>query len=154
MFEKILIPKNRIGILRGIKNEIEKETQTKIDIDEDVSINGEAINLLTAMNIVKAIGRGFPFEDAMELLDEDVTLCIISLPHNRKALIRVKSRIIGAKGKAKRNIERLTNTKLSIYGKTVSIIGEYENAEKARVAVEKLITGSSHKNVYMFLVGK
>lgn len=150
MREEILIPEKRISVLKKMKEDIEEGTKTKIYINDAVIIEGETLNLLTAGNIVKAIGRGFSTE-AFDLLDENCTLCIISLPHNRKALIRIKARIIGKDGRVKKNIERLTNTKISIYGKTVSVIGNYEDVDKARVAIGKLIGGSTHKNVYRFL---
>jgi ribosomal RNA assembly protein len=75
----------------------------------------------------------------------------ISLPDDRKRLKRVTSRLIGTRGKARRNLERLTQTHISVFGKTVSIIGKYEDAERAGHAIEKLIDGFSHRSVYEFL---
>lgn len=155
--EKIIkIPKSRIAVLIGekgfTKRKIQDCTKTKIIVsDEEISIDGEGINIMDAENIVKAIGRGFSPENAFELLEENKTMLQIPLPEDRKILKRIKSRLIGTGGKARRNIERLTNTHVSIFGKTVSIIGDYENAECAFQAIEKLIKGYSHKSVYSFL---
>jgi ribosomal RNA assembly protein len=158
MIELIRIPKERIKILaadRGkIKKEIEKITKTRIQINEGVDIKGEAIDVMTATNIVKAIGRGFDPDIAFELIDEEKTLYIITLEETDKTMKRIKSRLIGTGGRARKNIERLTNTNVCIYGKTVSIIGNYENVEKARAALEKLISGSMHKTVYKYLERK
>ncbi len=155
MMDIVRVPKERLPVIIGkhgkTKAVIEKLTSTKISVKEDVGIEGEALNVLNATGIIKAIGRGFSPEDAAGLLDENKTLYIISLDEKRNVLIRLKSRLIGTRGKAKRNLECLTGTKISVYGKTVSIIGEYEKVDTARLAIEKLIKGSPHGNVYKFL---
>jgi len=155
MIELLKIPQERIKVLNEnhgkIKKEIEKLTNTKIQITEGVDISGEAIDVMTAANIVKAIGRGFDPDIAFDLVDEEKTLHIITLQETEKSVKRIKSRIIGTGGRARKNIEGLTKTKLSIYGKTVSIIGTYDNVEKARIAIEKLISGSMHRTVYKHL---
>ena len=38
-----------------------------------------------------------------------------------------------------------------VYGKTIGIIGECENSVIARRAVDSLLTGSTHANVYKWL---
>ncbi len=155
MISKILIPEKRVAVLIGrngrVKKDVEKATNVKIKIDGEITISGDAVDLMTAENVIKAIGRGFSPENAAKLLDENNTLCIIPLPDNRKELIRVRARLIGTRGKARRNIETLTGTSISVYGKTVSAIGSYENIEKAKEAIEKLIAGSPHRNVYKSL---
>ena len=152
MIKELSIPKGRIPVLIGKNGEtkrlIESATKTKIKITGFVSINGDAIGIVSAENIVKAVGRGFSPENAMQLLDEEKTLHIINLPAAKAPLRRIKSRLIGTPGRARRNIERFTHTSISVYGKTVSIIGSYEGVEKAGVAIEKLIAGARHKSVY------
>ena len=49
-------------------------------------------------------------------------------------------------------IEDATNTQICVYGKTVSIVGPWEGAEKARQAVEDLLEGRSHGYVYRKLM--
>ncbi len=155
MIKVVKIPEKRIGVLIGkrgkVKKEIEELTNTKIDIDKDVRIEGDALDVINAENVIKAIGRGFSPEKAFELLDEENTLVIIELPKNEKAIKRISSRIIGSKGRCRKKIETITKTYISVYGKTVSIIGRYDNVDIARIAIEKLISGSGHKNVYDFL---
>ncbi|MBI2578562.1 MAG: RNA-processing protein [Candidatus Aenigmarchaeota archaeon] len=152
MLRVVKIPKERLAVLIGkgglVKKEIENLAEVKISVNEDVEIEGDALRVMNAENIVKAIGRGFSPERSMYLLDEEYTLDMIPLPKNEKALKRVRSRIIGTRGKARKNIEIMTKTFISVYGRTVSIIGRYEDAEKARGAVERLIIGHSHKSVY------
>jgi ribosomal RNA assembly protein len=155
MIKKIKIPEERIPVLIGhageIKKGIEKCTKTKISVNEEVLIEGDAIDVLMTENIIKAVGRGFSPEIAMKLADEEKYLLVIPLPKDRKELKRLKSRLIGTKGKCRKNIELLTKTNLSVYGKTVSIIGRYDDVEKARMAIKKLISGMTHKSVYKFL---
>ena len=152
MITTIKIPEKRMPVLIGrhgeTKRKIEAATQTKISLSDEISIKGEALNRLDAENVIKAIGRGFAPEKSMELLEEDKILYIIQLPEKSEL---IKSRIIGTNGKARRNLERLTKTHVSVYGKTVSVIGSYENADMAKNAIERFISGSSHKNIYRFL---
>ena len=152
MIKELSIPRRRIPVVIGGKGEtkrlIERETHTKLVVGEFVTITGELVDIMLAENIVRAIGRGFSPENALELLDEEKTLYIIQLPDNKASLKRIKARVIGTGGKARRNIERLTHTKISVYGKTVSIIGGYNDVEKAKSAIEKLVTGARHGTVY------
>jgi len=147
----IKIPEKRLPILLKEKSEIENLTHTKIDIGNEIIVSGKALDTITAENIVKAIARGFSSEDALMLLDEVFTLCIIPLPGHEKNMERIKSRIIGSDGSTKKRLEEMTNTKISVYGKTVSVIGSNNNVFLCRLAIEKFITGSSHKYVYKFL---
>jgi len=161
--EEIKIPKERIAILIGkkgkTKKEIEDKTQTKITVSSkegDVSIKGEdSLNIYKAAHIIKSIGRGFNPDIATNLLNKDFCLEIINIKDfsgkSKKDLLRLKSRIIGTKGKARRIIEHSTDCEISIYGKTVCIIGEVEKAILAREAIEKLLAGSPHSNVYKWL---
>ena len=64
------------------------------------------------------------------------------------SLERIRGRVIGLKGKSRRVIEELTSCQLSVYGRTVAIIGEAGEVQLASDAVRSLATGSQHKNVY------
>ena len=68
-----------------------------------------------------------------------------------KKLVRIKARLIGTKGKARRLIERMTNTHIVVYGKTVALIGKTDDVFIVKQAVEKLLGGSPHGNVYKFI---
>ena len=151
MINKIRIPKKRIHVLLEKKKEIEEATKIRISLNDEITIEGDSIGIMDANNIIKAVGRGFLVDVALELTDEKKNLYIISLPDDRKKLKRIKSRIIGTGGRSKRKIEKMTFTHISVYGKTTSIIGDYENVDIARRSIEKLIRGSPHSNVYMFI---
>jgi len=159
MIARIKIPESRIAILIGrrgsIKLRIQRELDVRLTISSEIIIEGDdALNVMAAENIVKAIGRGFAPHKAFKLIDENIALYVLPLPKDEKALKRAKSRVIGEGGRAKANLERLSKTNISVYGKTVSIIGEYDAVDAAREAVEKLLGGFSHASIYAFLEKK
>ncbi len=66
----------------------------------------------------------------------------------------MKGRIIGKGGKTRRIIEELTDAEISVYGHTVSIIGNFNQTNVAGEAILMLIKGSQHSTVYRFLQKK
>lgn len=156
------IPKDRIAVLIGkegfVKQELESQTGINIDVDSkegDVKLKGEnSLNLYALKEVVLAVGRGFNPDIAQLLLKQDYVLDIIPLldyVKNKGHLDRIKGRVIGAKGKSRSTIESLTDTFISVYGKTIAIIGRSENVISAKKAIESLLQGSPHSNVYRFL---
>ena len=157
------IPKERIAILIGkegeVKKQIEEATKTKIDVDSkegDVTISGtDGLQLYDAREVVRAIGRGFNPEVGLELLNVDIALEVIDIRDfagkNTTTLVRLKGRVIGKEGKSRRVLEDLTETNISVYGKTVGVIGQVETLFLARRAIEMLLKGSTHANVYKWL---
>lgn len=151
--EEVAIPEERKPVLIGrngkTKKEIESLTKTSITISDGILIKGELENVLRAKNIVEAVGRGFSPKRALRLLDEDCQLEIIPLGGETKnTRKRLFGRVIGKKGATRRIIERSTGCFLSVYGKTVSIIGTAREIDLARSAVEDLIEGRQHGYVY------
>ncbi|HSA76637.1 MAG TPA: KH domain-containing protein, partial [Nitrosarchaeum sp.] len=61
---------------------------------------------------------------------------------------RIKGRIIGEGGKARKNMENLTGTHISVYGKTVSIIGDTSKLKLVVDAISSISNGSIHGAVY------
>ena len=51
-------------------------------------------------------------------------------------------------------VENLTGAYISVYGKTVGIIGEVNDVYLAHQAVSMLLQGSMHRTVYKFLEKK
>ena len=161
--EELRINKDRIPILIGkngsVKKNIEEKTDTKIKIDSkegDVIISGEeSFNTYVSKLIVLAISRGFNPEIAITLFNENTSLEIINIQDfcgkSKAKEIRIKARIIGTQGKSRYLLEQLTNTDIRVYGKTVSVIGKIENTTMARRALEMLLKGSKHGNVYQWL---
>ena len=163
---ELKIPKDRVAVLIGVKgkvkNEIEAATKTKLQIDSkegDVAVSGEdALGLFTAREVVEAIGRGFNPDFAKLLLKQDYILEILNAQDfagkSKSSVDRLKGRVIGKEGKARTTIEDLTETNISVYGKTIAIIGLPENASLARKAIELLLQGSMHSSVYRMLERK
>ena len=159
--EQLKIPKERIPMLVGIKGatkrKIQKLTNTTLKINSengDVFIEGESIDIFNCLNVVKAIGRGFNPDIALKLLNEDYTLEIIPVEEfsrNKKGLIRIRSRLIGTEGKARDTLEKMTDTNIVVYGKTVGIIGKIEDVMVARQGIINLLHGSKHGNVYSYI---
>jgi ribosomal RNA assembly protein len=160
---ELKVPKNRVAVIIGregsVKKDLEESTKTKLNIDSkegDVFVSGEdALGLYTAREIIKAIGRGFNPEIAKLLLKQDYVFEVIDLREfvgkSKDAMLRLKGRVIGKEGKSRRLIEELTDCSISVFGKTIGIIGLPEPAANARQAVESLLRGSTHANVYKWL---
>jgi ribosomal RNA assembly protein len=64
---------------------------------------------------------------------------------------RLKGRIIGRKGKARTLIEDYTDTSISVYGKTIAVIGFCDNVAVCKRALESLLQGSPHSSVFKWL---
>ena len=162
----VKIPKARIGVLIGkkgrVKREIERLTQTKLEVNSEggqvkITLREDAIDplgLLKAKAIVQAIGRGFNPEKAMRLIEDDTVMEIINIEDfasTKNSLIRLKGRIIGENGRARRIIEEATGADISIYGHTVAIIGTVDEVYAAKQAILMLLKGAQHGTVYKFL---
>jgi len=157
MKDFIRIPQKRMGILkkdRKLKDRIEEFTNTKIELNDEVSIEGESLNVFQAKNVIKAFGRGFDLDDCFYLLEDEYGLEIINLSEFTKSKERLKvlkGRIIGTGGKTKKYIEKYADVKTSIFGKTVGIIGKWDKISIAREAIMKLIQGCTHQTLYRWL---
>ncbi len=162
-FYEVKIPKERIAVVIGTKGEtrrkIEKKLEVMLEIDSqdgDVGIQGEdSLQCIQALNIIKAIGRGFAPKTALLLLKDEYAFELIDITDyvssKKNHQQRIKARVIGSDGKARKHLERATNTKMVIFGKTVGIIGKHEDVQLARRAVEGLLSGNQHKTVYMWI---
>jgi ribosomal RNA assembly protein len=161
-FEQVVrIPVERVGVVIGkegaAKRHLEGELGVKLAVDSREGLvtvrseDAEKGDPFAATRVVEAIGRGFSPQRALRLLDEGTTLEVIDLrDYGRSAnsLERIRGRVIGLKGKSRRVIEELTRCHLSVYGRTVSIIGEASEVQLASEAVKSLATGSQHRTVY------
>ena len=162
MQDQLKVPKDRLAVIIGekgkIKRSIESATDTTISInskDAEVTIDSnDGLQLLVAKNIIQAIARGFNPSIANRLLKDDQFCAFIDMTdfcRNKQDLKRVKARAIGTDGKARKMLERLTNTHIVVYGKTVGIIGAVQNTDLARRAMTQLLQGAKHGNVYALI---
>jgi ribosomal RNA assembly protein len=162
---ELKIPRERVAVLIGkagsIKKRLEEEIGCSLQIDSDegdIVLSGDdALKLYTAREVIRAIGRGFNPEVATLLLKQDYLFEVISLndvAKHKNEMQRLKGRVIGADGKSRRTIETLTECAISVYGKTICIIGTAERMSLARRAVDQLLKGSTHASVYKWLERK
>lgn len=161
--ETIRVPADRVGVIVGrngkVRKRIEQLTNVKLDIDSEGAVtitstveSDDPVLAWKARDIVRAIARGFSPKNALNLIDEDMMLIVVSLREavgaSPNQLKRVAGRIIGENGRTRRLIEQVTETKITVYGRTVSIIGMNPGLGYARRAVDMLISGAPHSAVY------
>ncbi len=161
------IPLERVGVVIGregvTKNKIEEAFNSRLLIQSETGVidivpradSSDPTTILRARDVVLAIGRGFSPERALKLMDDDIVLDVIDLREtlgkNEREIARLKGRVIGREGKIRRLIEEMTNAKISVYGHTISMLGDYETVTAAREAIELLLKGKQHSTVYKLL---
>jgi ribosomal RNA assembly protein len=161
--ESVKVPRDRIGVIIGqdgkVKSRLENMTNVDVEISEEgvVTLTGrkdseDPVLAWKARNIIRAMARGFSPRNAFTLMDDDARIVIISLRDivgsSPRQIRRVAGRIIGEDGKTRKIIEQTTETMISVYGYTVSIIGYYPGLDYARKAIDMLISGAPHSSVY------
>jgi len=164
--QSVKIPGERVGVLIGkggkVKEMIEKTCGVKLSVDSEygnVTITDSAkpdqMLPFKAVEIVTAIARGFSPQRANRLLDEETMLYVQDLKEfagkSNNALERIKGRIIGVDGKARKIMEQLSGAYISVYGHSVAMIGNSEEIRLASEAITMLARGSMHKAVYNML---
>ncbi len=161
------IPLERLGVVIGREGEtkvkIEQAFKARLLVQSQSGVveivpwedSDDPTSILRARDVVLAIGRGFSPQRALQLVDDDILLDIIDLREtfgkNERDIARLKGRVIGREGKIRRLIEEMTNAKVSVFGHTISMLGEYETVTAAREAIELLLKGKQHSTVYKLL---
>lgn len=156
---ELKIPKKRVAVLIGEKGKdkrkIEEESKCKVEVNSEgeVKITGEeSLNCYDCMNIVKAIGRGCRPDVALNLLKEDNCCEIIDIGEysgkRKDKMKRIKGRIIGKEGKVRKILEKITDTNIVVYGKTICITGNIEEVDVARNAVHDILKGAPQGPVF------
>jgi len=162
------IPVERVGVLIGrngeTKKHLEDVSNVKIDVDSregEVTIDEKnAKDPLMALKIevvIRAIGRGFSPQHAMKLFSDDFDFFVFDIydyvGKKESHVQRLKSRVIGREGKTKHVLEEITESNISIYGHTISVISDIENMDIIKKALDMLLSGSRHSTVYRFVEG-
>jgi len=161
------IPLDRLGVLIGkegsTKSKIEQAFKAQLLIESEsgsvdiipAAASDDPTTILRARDVVVAIARGFSPQRALKLVDDDIVLDVIDLREtfgrNERDIARLKGRVIGRDGKIRRLIEEMTNAQVSVYGHTISMLGEFETVNAAREAIELLLKGKQHYTVYKLL---
>ena len=166
------IGKNRIAVVIGRNGETKKQIEEALGLNiildsktGDFEIKPildnpkyNPLNVYLGEKILNAINRGFNPDKALKLLDELYDLEVFNLYNilgrSDKKVKRMKGRVIGRNGEIRKAIEKYAESYVSVYGKTISIIAEYENLQIARKAVNMLLSGMPHHSVLKFLENK
>lgn len=155
----------RLGVVIGKdgsnKAALEKAFNVILNIDPKTStiyvspMQGMTpLEVMRAKHAIEAISLGFSLDDALQLSDENQCFEVLDLSEiarNADDLRRIKARIIGEEGRARRNIEKMVHVKIVVGEKMVGILGNCENVEVARKALLMLAQGRSHGTVYGYL---
>jgi len=159
---ELKVPRERIAVIIGEKGEqkreLEEALQVKLQIDSEegdvVIIGTDALALFAGREVIKAIARGFNPDIAKQLLKPDFILEIVNVGdyvNSKDQMLRLKGRVIGVGGKSRSTIEDLAEVSISVYGKTIAIIGMTENVQAAKRGVDALLSGAPHSTVYRLL---
>ena len=153
----VKIPAERIPILNSYLRQVEEKGDIELSVsaEEGVSIkSADPIAEWKAVSVIKAIGRGFDPSTAVKLFSDDYVFNLINLKEafdKEKQRIRVRSRLIGTKGKTRATIEEVSGANVCIYKNTIGFIGKPEEVAMAVEAASMIINGVNHTTVYMFL---
>jgi len=134
-----IIVDNMKKIKRAIPS-IENKVNVKIGFGKNkVSVKGAELNEFLVENIIRAIDFGFDIDDALLLLNTEFVLEFIEVKEHtrRKNLKDVRSRIIGRDGRAKRTIEKLTESAIVINGNNIGVIVDAEHLSTTIQGIEK-----------------
>jgi ribosomal RNA assembly protein len=146
-----------------MKKLIEEKSKTLLEIDSEsgtvtIESSEDPLMVMRVSDLVRAIGRGFSPERALAILDDEMLMLDVmdlsKMVGTKSDMARLKGRIIGKDGKTREIMEKLSGSKVSVYGKTIALLGYPEQIRVSRAAIEMLLDGAPHGNVYSFLEKK
>ena len=149
-----IIPVEQLGKIKKAVPVIENRIKISFSFGKDrVTIKGNEVNEFLVEKIVQAVDFGFDVEDALLLNNDKFVLEFISIKGftRRKNLKDVRARVIGTSGKAKKTIENLTGSVIVISNNCVGIIVDADHLDAVTQAIESLIGGAKHGNVFAYL---
>jgi ribosomal RNA assembly protein len=148
------IPEERASLLLKNQERDLKTIENLLKIEISASKKGEIeiscpdpLEELRAYEIVKAYGRGFALKNALKLLEDNSSIQIIEIKdfaNTKNSSTRLKGRVIGKNGRIKSFLENELDLCISIYGKTISLIGNCSNLTVGRQVIELLLNGGSY----------
>ena len=143
-------------LLRNLKKIREKlNVKAEIKSNTITFIAQDGLDLFKLQKVIDALNAGFS-DSAFKLLEDDYDLIVIPIKRaskKDKERKRILSRIIGTKGKTKKNIAKLANVEVIIDDKKkeIFLLGKLDNLITARESINRLIEGQPHSKVYSFL---
>ena len=154
------VPDDKLHIIKELIPRLEEVSNTTIELDEKTKSikvtpkQGNAYDAMKVKSVINAIGLGFSVDDAMKLMSDDYVLEVIELKdfsNSVDSLKRIKGRIIGEKGKAKKIIQEYTGVQILVGDHVVALLGNVEQMSIAKRAIELLLKGKEHNTVYKYL---
>nr|WP_225905752.1 RNA-processing protein [Stygiolobus caldivivus] len=154
------VPDDKLHIIKELIPRLEEVSNTTIELDEKTKSikvtpkQGNAYDAMKVKSVINAIGLGFSVDDAMKLMSDDYVLEVIELKdfsNSVDSLRRIKGRIIGEKGKAKKIIQEYTGVQILVGDHIVALLGNVEQMSIAKRAIELLLKGKEHNTVYKYL---
>ncbi|MBE5729317.1 hypothetical protein IG206_00780 [Candidatus Parvarchaeota archaeon] len=161
MHEELVIVKSKVEQLKKESKLMKAADDLNVSIDIDgntISMDSEsASNLMIVKDMILAYSRGFAPDIAKLLLNDDYSLIVMNMndyTKSEKRQTQLKGRVIGRHGSIKERLGKLTMCSLRVYGKTISIIGQYEYANVAESGVDMLLKGMNFETVFKILNNK
>ena len=166
IIEEIFIPADRIAVLIGAKGDTRRRIETsgrvKLWIDAKTNlvrvIGDDAYQVYLVAKVVKAVGRGFNPEKALSILEDGYDFELLDLrdfgAKEKKDLYRLRGRVIGERGATRKYIEKISGCEISIYGKTIAIVGPNEAINVVRLGLEMILNGARQGRAYAFIKDK
>ena len=149
-----MIPVEQLNKVKKAVPVIENRIKINFSFGKDrVMIKGNEVNEFLVEKIVRAVDFGFDVEDALLLANDKFVLEFINIKEftRRKNLKEVRARVIGTSGKARKTIENLTGSVIVISDNRVGIIVDADHLDAVTQAMESLIGGAKHGNVFAYL---
>lgn len=158
MEQIVSIPEERVGLLVGklgkTKKELERAGKVKLKVGEaSVQVRGESLDVMKAVEVVKAIGLGFSKAKAFDLLRDDHQLTVFNLGEvvPESQLKRVCGRIIGEQGKVRLRLEKKLGVSIRVLEDRVAAIGTPPRLRVLREVLDRLLGGATHASAYKHL---